>query len=153
MASKKKRKTTPRRKRFKRAQRLESAKAWLTTYDGHNLARAYRRRYEVDWQTAFTELEMLDAAIDPNYKNKVLQSVAGELCPPKGENRRNAKRLLGSNWALSRMTILVISWVHQRRGGLWPYGLTWDEWEAIEREEEINGQIDEEQADEEGSGL
>jgi hypothetical protein len=54
-----KRNNMPRRKPFRRAQRLESARSWLPTYESHKLFQAYRKRYGVDWATAFTELELL----------------------------------------------------------------------------------------------
>ena len=92
MARKKKGKSglPPRRKRFKRAQRLQSAKAWLETYEGQKIVRDYRRRYGVDWQTAFTELEMLEVPIDPDYKKRVLQAEQARLAAKK---QRKAERI------------------------------------------------------------
>src|SRR5579859_1604757 len=75
MTQKRKPNRSPRRKRFRRAQRLASAKGWLPTYPGNKLFQAYRKRYAVDWQTAFTELEMLGVTIDPAYKDQVLRTV------------------------------------------------------------------------------
>jgi hypothetical protein len=51
--------TTPRRKRFNQKQRLIAAKAWLPSYIGDKVARAFRKYFGVDWATAFRELEML----------------------------------------------------------------------------------------------
>jgi len=100
MAGKKKGKSglPPRRKRFKRAQRLQSAKAWLETYEGQKIVRDYRRRYGVDWQTAFTELEMLEVPIDPDYKKRVLQSEQARLAARKqrkAEQEAKKQRELG----------------------------------------------------------
>ena len=144
---KRRRKTTPRRKRFKGTQRLQSAKVWLATHDGHNLAQAYRRRYGVDWQTAFTELEMLDVAIDPDYKKRVLQSVAGDLAARK---RKKAEReAVQAELGFDQDD--YFGYIVGYTSGGAPYGLTWDEWDAIERETEIDWQLDEDQAGEESS--
>ena len=88
--AKKKRKhnNTPRRKRFNRRQRLDSAKHWLSTFEGGNIAKAYRKHYSIDWVTAFIELEMLGIKLDPKYTEKVLESVRGQI------EARTGKRLL-----------------------------------------------------------
>jgi hypothetical protein len=46
-------------------------------------------RYGVDWQTAFTELEMLGVPIDPEYKKCVLQSEEAQLA---ARRRKKAER-------------------------------------------------------------
>src|SRR6266550_1471409 len=76
MKGKANRTNPPRRKRFRRAQHLESARSWLPTYEGHKLFQGYRKRYGVDWQTAFTELELLGVKIDLAYKEQVLRMAA-----------------------------------------------------------------------------
>jgi hypothetical protein len=63
MARKKKQNLPPRRKRMKRPQRLESAKGWLETYEGDKVVKAYRKRYGVDFETAFTELALLGVSM------------------------------------------------------------------------------------------
>lgn len=83
-----------RRKRMKRAQRLQSARSWLETYEGDKVVRDYRHRYGVAWNDAFVELEMLGVAIDPDYKDRVLQSVAARAAAKRqkraGERARQA---------------------------------------------------------------
>ncbi len=73
---------------MKRPQRLESAKSWLETYKGNKVVKAYRKRYGVDWQSAFVELEMLNVPIDPVYKERVLQSVAVQAAAKRQERAR-----------------------------------------------------------------
>jgi hypothetical protein len=75
-------------KNMKRLQRLQSAKGWLQTYTGEpkELVKAYRKRYVVDWSTAFKELAILEVEIDPDYKEKVMESVRAEA-----ENKRQKK--------------------------------------------------------------
>lgn len=78
MAKKRKLNLPPRRKRMKRPQRLESAKSWLETYEGNKVVKAYCKRYGVDFECAFTELEMLGVPIDPDYKERVLEPVTAQ---------------------------------------------------------------------------
>lgn len=52
-----------------RSTRLQSARTWLKTYDGKNIAAGYRKHFAVDWPCAFRELEMLNVKIDSAYKD------------------------------------------------------------------------------------
>ncbi|MCZ7673751.1 MAG: hypothetical protein M5U34_44875 [Chloroflexi bacterium] len=93
MAKKSKQNLPPRRKRMKRPQRLESAKSWLETYEGNNVVKAYRKRYGVDFECALTELEMLGVPIDPDYKERVLESAAA-----KRQKRARARARRADVW-------------------------------------------------------
>lgn len=77
---------------MKRPQRLESAKSWLETYEGDKIVKAYRKRYGVSFECAFTELEMLGVPIDPNYKERVLESVAAQAAAKRQERARERAR-------------------------------------------------------------
>jgi hypothetical protein len=70
MPKKKRKKALPPRvKRMDRSARLQSARSWLKTYSGRNIASGYRRHFGVDWVCAFSELEMLGVKIGADYKN------------------------------------------------------------------------------------
>jgi hypothetical protein len=73
---------------MKRPQRLESAKSWLETYEGNKVVKAYRKRYGVDFECAFTELEMLGVPIDPDYKERVLETVAAQAAAKRQKRAR-----------------------------------------------------------------
>jgi hypothetical protein len=88
MAKKRKQNQPPRRKRMKRPQRLELAKSWLETYEGNKVIRDYRRRYGVSWDAAFVELEMLQVPIDPEYKERVLQTAAAQAAIKRRKRTR-----------------------------------------------------------------
>lgn len=77
---------------MKRPQRLESAKTWLETYEGNKIVKAYRKRYGVDVECAFTELEMLGVPIDPDYKERVLESVAAQASAKRQKRARDRAR-------------------------------------------------------------
>ena len=131
MAKNRKQHLLPRRKRRKRPQRLESAKSWLETYEGNKVVKAYRKRYGVDFECAFTELEMLGVPVDPDYKERVLESVAAQAAAKrriKAERKEEQERLLGIE-SDDRFAFIV----GYTSGGA-PYGLTWEDWEALEEE-------------------
>lgn len=73
---------------MKRPQRLESAKNWLETYEGNKVVRDYRRRYGVSWDEAFVELEMLNVPIDPEHKERVLQTAAAQAAVKRRKRSR-----------------------------------------------------------------
>jgi hypothetical protein len=73
---------------MKRPQRLESAQSWLETYQGNKVVKAYRKRYGVDFECAFTELEMLGVPIDPDYKERVLETVAAQAAAKRQKRAR-----------------------------------------------------------------
>jgi len=77
---------------MKRPQRLESAKSWLETYEGNKVVKAYRKRYGVNFECVFTELEMLGVLIDPDYKERVLQSVAAQAAAKRRKRARERAR-------------------------------------------------------------
>jgi len=150
MARKKKGKSglPPRRKRLKRAQRLQSAKAWLETYQGQKIVKDYRRRYGVDWQTAFTELEMLEVPIDPEYKRRVLQSAEAQLAAKRRKKEeREAKLQEELGFEQDEYFAFIVGYTS---GGA-PYGVTWEEWDAIEEAEELEVLFDEDEPDKEES--
>jgi len=139
--AKKKRKhnNTPKRKRFNRRQRLDSAKHWLSTFEGGNIAKAYRKHYGIDWITAFIELEMLGMKIDPKYAEKVLESVRGQT------EARKRKRLLKSKdeeQTLEDYQDENYAYIVGYTSGGVPYGVTWEEWEELESLEFDEVEID-----------
>ena len=140
MANKKrKHRNSPRRYRFNRKQRLQSARSWVSTYEGENIAKAYRKHYGIDWITAFIELEMLGIKIDPKYAEKVLESVRGQT------EARKRKRLLKSKdeeQTLEDYQDENFAYIVGYTSGGVPYGVTWEEWEEMESLEFDEAEID-----------
>ena len=105
----------------------------MPTYTGNKLVKAYRKRYSVDWLTAFTELEMLGVPIDPARKAQTLRAVEQQAAQ-KRQRRLDAaearERALGIDQDESFAFI-----VGYTSGGA-PYGVTWAEWNAGEEDEE-----------------
>lgn len=117
---------------MKRQARLQSARAWLEQYEGEKVAVAYRKRYGVDWDCTFKELEMLGVELDPEYVKSVLQTVEGQA---EAQRRKKAQREEDLEAGLIEQDENFAFIVGYTPGGA-PYGITWEEWEAMEDEDD-----------------
>jgi len=129
---KRKQSNTPRRKRFKQEQRLQSAKNWLPTYEGKNVFRGYRKRYGVDWPTALRELETLGVEVTPAYREQVLRAVQ-EWAEAKKRKRLEKAAEIESMLGIEQDEHFAYI-VGYTSGGA-PYGITWEEWEEMDTSE------------------
>src|SRR5882724_7168013 len=93
--TKRKKALTPRVKRMTRSARLQSARSWLKSYTGQNVAAGYRKHFGIDWVCAFKELEMVGVKIDEEYKNKLLKSLAGGVAARRRRELRRKEALDG----------------------------------------------------------
>lgn len=73
---KKKRNLGPRRKRMRRAARLQAAVKWRAGYGGKHIVRGYARWFGVDLLCAIVELRTLGVAIDAEYEQRVRRTIA-----------------------------------------------------------------------------
>lgn len=130
---KRKGKNAPRRKRFNRRQRLDAAKHWLPDFEGGNIARAYCKHYGIDWVSAFVELEILGVKIDPIYKEKVLESVRTQTETKR--RKRLQKTIEEDNLPFDQDE--NFAYIAGYTSGGFPYGVTWEEWEALDAFESV----------------
>lgn len=68
----KKSNATPRRKRLKQADRLQSGKQWLANYTGTHPVRSYMKWYGVDLHCAITELQLLGFKLEKDTIEQML---------------------------------------------------------------------------------
>lgn len=129
MAKERKRRTGSRRKQFKREQRLQSARNWLASYQGNKIVKDYRRRYGVAWDIAFVELEVLGVPIDPGYKEHVLNAAASEAA---ARRHKKAERQAEQHQLLDFESDDHFAFIVGYTSGGAPYGVTWEEWAALE---------------------
>jgi hypothetical protein len=120
--SKRKRTLSPRVKRMDRSARLQSARTWLQTYSGKNIATGYRRHFGVDWVCAFRELKMLGVRIDAACKGQVLKSVEGHIAA-----RRRRKSRLGETHEFPFDQDETFAYIAVCTEAGFPFGLTWEE--------------------------
>jgi len=111
-----------------RSARLQSARSWLKTYNGKNIAAGYRRHFAVDWSCAFKELEMLGVRIDAAYKGRVLKSVAEHIAV---QNRRKARRHETYEKPFDQDELFAYIAGYTESG--FAYGITWEEWGQLDQ--------------------
>ena len=119
----KKKQNSPRRKKFKRDQRLHNAKMkWLPTAEAKNLAKSYSKWYGVDLQCAITELEMLDYTFQMHYKEQVKKATENKT---KEKRKRKEEREKNQDYPLDcDETFSFI--VGYTENGV-PFGITYEE--------------------------
>lgn len=81
-------KQTPRRKSLTKQGRLDSAKDWITKYDGQNLNSGYTKQFGVDKLCAINELKTLGVVIPEHLKNQIIESDKRRI-----EQRKLAKEI------------------------------------------------------------
>jgi hypothetical protein len=133
MSRKKKRPLPPRTLRMDRHGRLLSARPWLATQRGRpaeRIARSYRKRFGVDWVCAIAELSALGISFDPKWREQRTRTL-------EGARQAKARRKAAKTETLSRKAFpesddtFSVS-AGQTEGGA-AFGVTWEEWEGIER--------------------
>jgi hypothetical protein len=126
------------RKQLSKVERLRRAPAWIATYPGKDIVRGYRKHFGVDYSTAFRELEQLGVAIDPERKQRTLVGLAQQQ---EARRRKRAEcEALPNTFIEQDETFAFI--VGYTSGGA-PYGLTWEEWQALEEANEAEGELGE----------
>jgi len=128
---KKKRKSTqPKRWSFNRKKRLAVAKGWMQTYEGKYLIKGYTRRYKVDILCAIVELRMLGVEISEEYEHQVKQSVEGSRRAKELKKQQRTEAAYLEDY-IDEGFYFVAGYTS---GGA-PYGLTWEQMEAIDDED------------------
>ena len=65
---------TPKRKRYKKQERLNAAKIWITTYVGKNIVSGYAKWFGVDKICAINELKLIGAVIPEMLEEQIVKS-------------------------------------------------------------------------------
>jgi len=121
---KKKKSNTPKRKRYKRPERLEAAKLWIPTYEGKRIVRGYTKYFGVNILCAITELQMLGYKFSDEYIEKVKINL---------EHQRILKERKKEEKELSRISEIykdrddTFFFIAGYTSGGAPYGVTWEE--------------------------
>jgi hypothetical protein len=113
-------------KQLTRARRLKSAKKWIASYRGKNLVRGYKKWFGVTDVCAVPELRMLGVDI-PDARLE--QARRDEQSRAIGNARRKQKHARRADFRESDETFAFI--VDYTEGGA-PYGITWEEREALD---------------------
>ena len=60
---------TPKRKRFRKQERLNSATSWITAYEGKSIVSGYSKWFGVDKICAINELKLIGVVIPEKLEN------------------------------------------------------------------------------------
>ena len=120
-------KQTPRRKSLTKQGRLDSAKDWITKYDGQNLVSGYAKWFGVDKICAINELKTLGVIIPENLENQIVESLKRRI-----EQRKLAKEKAEALDIAVNDSDYNFAFIAGYTSGGFPYGLTHEEFEKIE---------------------
>ncbi|HEY3042068.1 MAG TPA: hypothetical protein VGJ66_25285 [Pyrinomonadaceae bacterium] len=120
-----------------RSARLQSARSWLKTYNGQNIASGYRKHFGIDWVCAFKELELLGIRIDAEYKENLLKSLAVGVA---ARRRRKLQRKEAFDEFLDQNETFAHVTGYTEAG--FAYGVTWEEWKRLDEEDSNNPEAD-----------
>ena len=130
---------TSKRKRRKRKNRLASSKEWIINYSGKNIVKGYAKWYGVDLICAIKELRMNGVEIEVDYENEIKQSIERKKHARQINNKNRNKRKIDNQDEFSNDEFAFIAGFTS--GGA-PYGITHDEMIDIEKEDELNDEIE-----------
>ena len=120
-------KQTHRRKSLTKQGRLDSAKDWITKYDGQNLVSGYAKWFGVDKICAINELKTLGVIIPENLENQIVESLKRRI-----EQRKLAKEKAEALDIAVNDSDYNFAFIAGYTSGGFPYGLTHEEFEKIE---------------------
>jgi len=117
-------------KTLKKQGRLRSAANWVKVYNGKNTVRGYAKRYGVDLLCAIKELRVLGIEVTEAYEIAVKRSIEQRTLQ-KGKRKEELEKQKPATEASGDETFAII--VGNTSGGA-PYGVTWEQMEAIDAE-------------------
>jgi len=119
---KKRKKSNKQETRQPKETRLNRAKAWLPTYNGTKIVKAYRKKFNVDIPCAVRELQEIGYEFKPGYVDNLLKSEAIRI--EQRKRKKEEKRLADEHDNSQNDMFYFIA--GYTSGGA-PYGITWDE--------------------------
>lgn len=120
------------RKTPKKEYRLRSAKNWIKTYPGKNIAKGYSKKYAVDKLCAVRELRILGVEISEEYENQLRKSMESLRQQRLSFKRKHEKERNALHEFESDHNFAII--MGYTSGGF-PYGITHEEMEELKKEE------------------
>ena len=117
----------PRRKRMKRAARLQAAPAWLARYAGRNVVRSYARWFGVDLGCSLVELRSLGVELDPGYVTALRRTLDGARRPRRADRGEDEVPGESDDW---------FAYIAGYTPGGLPFGIAWEEWDSLEKDAE-----------------
>ena len=132
---KKKKSNTPRHKRMKRPQRLQAAEHWIPKYNGKNLVKGYSKHFGVNRLCAVMELEMLGYTYSESYKQQ-LKDV--EMQKQRDAEKRKARKQEQMEDEWDDFSDDTFAYIAGYTSGGAAFGVTWEELEEMENDEDTD---------------
>jgi hypothetical protein len=129
-----KKSNTPKRKRLRKQERLNSALEWIKGYDGKNIISGYAKWFGVDEICAIIELKTIGTSIPEQIEKQIIDS----------HNARIEQKRIDKENRKKRDDISVIdsdddfAYIVGYTPGGFPYGLTHDEYKIMLSEDKIH---------------
>jgi len=133
-----KKSNTPKRKRLKRKNRLESAKKWINNYSGKNIVKGYANWYGVDLVCSIKELKMNGMMIKENYEKQLIRSKENKTSVKKIDDAKANKEYLENQGKYSDENFEFIA--GYTSGGA-PYGIAHKKTLEYENQEKLSFKI------------
>jgi hypothetical protein len=93
------------------------------------IAKSYRKRYGVDWPCAITELASLGVQLDKTWVAQLQRSLAGHQ---RARANRRADQQAREQVEMFPDSDEQFAFIAGYTAGGAPFGVTWDEWNAME---------------------
>jgi hypothetical protein len=108
---------------MQRSARLQSAKHWISTYNGGNIVKGYKKWFSVDLVCAIKELRMLGVTLDEQYVLQALQSNENTIEDRQKKKAAKKQQLDDLLFDSDEHFYFIAGYTS---GGC-PYGITWEE--------------------------
>lgn len=120
---------SPKRKRFRKQERLNAATSWITTYEGKNIVSGYAKWFGVDKICTINELKLIGVVIPEMLENQIVKSHQ-VLIEQRRQKREEMKIAETINIAFESDKNFAYIVGYTSNGA--PFGLTHEEFESLE---------------------
>lgn len=122
---------TPKRKRFRKQERLNTAKGWITTYEGKHIISGYAKWFGVDKICAISELKSIGVSIPEMLEHQIMIS---HLTLIEQRRQRKKERKIAETINEAVESNGNFSYIAGYTSNGVPFGLTHEEFECLEIE-------------------
>lgn len=133
--TKRKSRKKPKKKLKGRERRLAKAPDWTVTHWGKssNMLKKYRKYFGIDWECAISELTALGVEFDAVYLSRLRETISRDF---QGEKKHTPiSRLEFEDYhGIEPESDEDFAYIAGYTAGGVPYGLTWEEWEEMDRD-------------------
>ena len=120
-----------------RERRLAKAPDWAVTHRGKpaNMLKKYRKYFAVDWECAISELTELGVEFDDAYLARLRETISQEFQEEK-KHTPISRLEFDAYHGIAPDSDENFAYIAGYTSGGAPFGVTWEEWEEIDWDEE-----------------